>query len=273
MIIRQASAIIYETAPDGRAPCRIADEILMGYRIDVISDTNATVAHIKTEYGYEGFIFKCAFCEENAKYSALPKLVVRGRFCDVLPIPDHRYPAYITLPKGARVGLFGETEEYYRVLLPNNREGYAKKIYLSTDMPINYKNGYSDFPDSTSEIRNAVIASAKEYLGTPYRWGGKSTSGIDCSGLCFMAYYLNGITIWRDANVDTKYTLKIPYDIVKPADLLYFPGHVGMCLGNGQFIHASSAGGGVCINSLTPGADNYSEYHKIRLECAGRVLK
>ena len=112
------------------------------------------------------------------------------------------------------------------------------------------------------EFRLAVIETAMEYLGTQYRWGGRTSLGIDCSGLTSQSYLMNGIIIFRDAKIQPGFPVKeIPRDEMLPGDLMYFPGHIAMYLGDGSYIHSTGKIGssGVVINSLNPHAADYRE--------------
>ena len=72
-------------------------------------------------------------------------------------------------------------------------------------------------------FRESIVQTAYSYLGTQYRWGGKTACGIDCSGLAFMSYFRNGILIWRDAAIKEGYPVhEIPIEQAKPGDLLFF---------------------------------------------------
>ena len=111
-------------------------------------------------------------------------------------------------------------------------------------------------------FREAVVETAKTYLGTQYRWGGRSTAGIDCSGLTSVSYMLNGILIFRDAKIVEGYPVhEIQKADRKPGDLLYFPGHIAMYVGEGRYLHSTGkvGSGGVVYNSLDP---NSAEYRK-----------
>lgn len=105
------------------------------------------------------------------------------------------------------------------------------------------------------ELRHALTEHALSYLGIQYRWAGKSSQGVDCSGLLFLSYMENGILIYRDAKIMDGFPMRpIGRDELAPGDAIYFPGHVAMYLGDGKFIHATAykENAGVCINSLNP---------------------
>jgi cell wall-associated NlpC family hydrolase len=90
-----------------------------------------------------------------------------------------------------------------------------------------------------------------------------------------MAYQLNGITIYRDASIETGYPVKsIPPEKMKPADLLYFSGHVAIYLGDERYIHSTARNGsdGVVINSLNPKDILYREDLAQRLKEVGSIF-
>lgn len=109
-------------------------------------------------------------------------------------------------------------------------------------------------------LRREIVQAALPYLGAPYRWGGKSPLGIDCSGLCSMAYMLCGVLIYRDAKIGARLPrAQHPLWRVQMATCSSSPGHVGMYIRNGLFIHSTSHEGdeGVVLASLTPGHPRY----------------
>ena len=110
--------------------------------------------------------------------------------------------------------------------------------------------------------RNQVVKTAKSYLGTQYRWGGKSPLGIDCSGLTSISYLINGIITYRDAKIVEGFAVhEIKFEEKKPADLLYFKGHIAMMIDGKRYIHSTGRTGsdGVVINSLDPKDSDYRE--------------
>ena len=115
---------------------------------------------------------------------------------------------------------------------------------------------------SEDAFRAAVCEQAKKYMGTEYRWGGKSGRGIDCSGLVSSAYMQCGVLIYRDAKIIEGWPMhEVAFENKKPGDALFFPGHVALYLGEGRYIHSTgaAASGGVVINSLEPDDPLYRE--------------
>ena len=113
-----------------------------------------------------------------------------------------------------------------------------------------------------AEFRDAVVRTAMTYLGVQYRWGGKSTAGIDCSGLTSMSYMLNGVLTYRDAQIKPEFPVhEIPREQMKKGDLMYFPGHIALYIGDQRYIHSTGriGSGGVVINSMNPLDPDYRE--------------
>lgn len=99
-------------------------------------------------------------------------------------------------------------------------------------------------------IPSVIIKEAKRFMGVPYLWGGISPFGFDCSGFARMIFRRFNIYLPRDSHEQYKYGQKINIDNIKPADLLFFKGHVALSIGRAKFIHASLGAGGVVINTL-----------------------
>ena len=102
-------------------------------------------------------------------------------------------------------------------------------------------------------INRTVISESMQYLGVPYVFGGTSPSGFDCSGYVQYVFAHAGVHLPRTA--DVQYEVGSPAGELMPGDLVFFstycPGvsHVGIYLGDRQFIHASSSAG-VSVASL-----------------------
>jgi hypothetical protein len=287
--------------PDNSFPR--SDELLYGTLVKIISILPGSWCHVRTFYRYEGYLqrkdltllsqWKNRCLEKKLERNGISEeegqfCMVRKRFCDVLKSPNIKSPLLISIPKGSFVFLFPSltknTEEhgYLRLLLLDGQVGYCPENFLVPigDTRTKY-SGVSDkvpsfkIPEEEQEFREAVQKTALTYLDTPYRWGGKSPAGIDCSGLVFMSYLLRGVILFRDAKIKPGFPVHpIPVEQKKPGDLLYFPGHVAMYLGNDQYIHATAKKGvsGVVINSLNPVSSNYREDLPQSLVCAGSIF-
>ncbi len=99
-----------------------------------------------------------------------------------------------------------------------------------------------------------AVAIALQYLGIPYVWGGASpATGFDCSGFVMFVYAQLGVSLPHNAAAQYGYGTPVPRDQLQPGDLVFFDGlgHVGLYIGNGQFIHAPHTGDVVKISSLS----------------------
>ena len=130
-------------------------------------------------------------------------------------------------------------------------------------------------PNVRGKTKDDCVEQAKRYLGTEYRWGGKSGRGIDCSGLVSSAYMQCGVLIYRDARLVEGWPMhEVAFEEKKPGDALFFPGHVALYLGEGRYIHSTgaAASGGVVINSLEPGDPLYRDDLVKSLYAVGSVF-
>jgi cell wall-associated NlpC family hydrolase len=121
----------------------------------------------------------------------------------------------------------------------------------------------------TTTIARTLTRDALRFLGTPYVFGGTSTSGFDCSGYVQHVFAMLGINIPRTADAQYYAGSRIK-GRMKPGDLVFFqtyapgPSHVGIYLGEGKFVHASSHG--VMVSSLS------DEYWSSRYLGAKRMI-
>jgi len=110
------------------------------------------------------------------------------------------------------------------------------------------------------DARQSVIEASKKYEGTPYRYGGITNKGLDCSGFIYLSFKdALGVTVPRSTNGLHSWAEKISFDDAQPGDLIFFKTdrsgnitHVGLYLGERRFIHSASQGEkrGVIYSSL-----------------------
>lgn len=109
-------------------------------------------------------------------------------------------------------------------------------------------------PQAEVSMERALILShAQQAIGTPYRFGGNSPGGLDCSGLVEMTYRAAGIRVPR--TTDEQFRALPPTDTPRPGDLLFFghgskATHVGIYRGSRQMIHAPGSGRAVVSVAL-----------------------
>src|SRR5215471_11292203 len=118
-------------------------------------------------------------------------------------------------------------------------------------------------PGAVTPAANHAVGLAREYLGTPYVWGGESTKGFDCSGLLQYVWAKQGVNIPRTTYDQWDAGKRVPAGELRPGDAVFFhgsdarvengrtlPGHVGMYIGDGNIIQAPHTGATVEITPL-----------------------
>lgn len=111
-------------------------------------------------------------------------------------------------------------------------------------------------PPTDGSTGSQAVSIAMQYLGVPYVWGGSSPSGFDCSGFTKFVYGKLGIGLAHYTGSQWNQGVRIPSSQLLPGDLVFFRadlGHMGMYIGNGQYIHAPQTGDVVKISPLTRG--------------------
>lgn len=182
-----------------------------------------------------------------------------------------------SMKNGASVTASGVYEGWYKVTY-NGQTGYVHPDYITfsaaADTGVKAAvtpavNAVSYTGDSTQ--RAQVLSYAAQFLGTPYVYGGSTPSGFDCSG--FTSYVFNNTvgSIPRVAQSQYNATTHLTKDELQPGDLVFFGSsassisHVGIYVGENQFIHSPHTGDVVKYDSLTGTYDS-------RFQGGGRVI-
>lgn len=163
---------------------------------------------------------------------------------------------------------------YIKVMLPDGREAFVQKQHTAP---------FAEWVASRKPTQENIIATARQFVGFPYMWGGTSIKAMDCSGFTKTVYFLNGVILERDASQQAltgeDVDISKNFDNLTAGDLLFFGSkatddkkeritHVGIYIGGGEFIHSATS---VRINSLIPEAANYYDGSN-RLVRANRIL-
>ena len=101
-------------------------------------------------------------------------------------------------------------------------------------------------------LAQRAVTIARGQLGVPYRWGGASPAGFDCSGLVMYAFAQVGVSLPHNAAMQYAYGSAVSRSALAPGDVVFFNGlgHNGIYIGGGQFIHAPHTGDVVKISGL-----------------------
>lgn len=165
--------------------------------------------------------------ESNAKTSRLST--------HLYPTATVRLGPVQTVPYGSRFKVLEQIgEDWVKVLLPDDQEQFVQTGNLALEPVMDSKEDLVDF--------------SKKFLKLPYTWGGRTSFGYDCSGFVQMLYRQIGIELLRDSSMqimDERFQTISKNDL-EPGDLIFFGttksiGHVGLYLGEGQFIHATQS--------------------------------
>ncbi len=145
------------------------------------------------------------------------------------------------------------------------KEAAAKKAKSSSSSQANIPATGA----SASSKGQAIVNSAKKYLGVRYVYGGSSPSGFDCSGLVQYVFRQNGISVSRTSAAQSRQGKTVSKSELQPGDLLFFAKngrvhHVGIYAGGGQMIHAPHTGDVVRYSSIN------TAYRQREFYCAKR---
>ena len=211
--------------------------------------------------GQTGYV-KSDYVSVNGIPLVDPKGIITGDCVNLRATPSTDGAIVTKLSWGDTVNLFSLNDGWYSVTY-DGAAGYVSADYLRV----------SDGTEAAaSSIGASIVESAKKYLGTPYAYGGASGSGFDCSGFTMYIFSLHGYSLphsatsqWNSSGVYVEKSDLQPGDLVLFNDPARNAGkacsHVGIYIGDNQFIHSSSSrSGGVIISSLSE--NYYSSYYK-----------
>ena len=180
-----------------------------------------------------------------------------------------------SLYNGATVTILSSENGWYKATY-NGKTGYISADYVTvtsgqaSDSAVSKPSNSVSY-NGTSAKRKAVIEYAAQFLGTPYVYGGSTPSGFDCSGFTSYVFKNTVGSIPRVAQAQFDATTRVSMDELLPGDLVFFGSsassisHVGIYVGNNQFIHSPHTGDVVKYDSLT---GSYAS----RFQGGGRVI-
>ncbi len=255
----------------------LATQALLGTVVKILKKSSYWYL-VQTPDDYLAWVDASGITKVDAKtvdnWKNIPKIIYLNDTGFAYSAPLRDSERISDLVSGDLLELLEESFEYYHVRFPDGRTAFVPNSEAGL-----FSNWLSVEPNVENIIRNA-----RKYIGLPYLWGGTSTKNFDCSGFTKTVFYLNGIMLPRDASqqvhtgdlVDTE----DGFDNLVPGDLLFFGKaatdttreritHVGLYMGDTEFIHAS---GLVKINSIDSTRSNFNKYRYDTYIRARRIL-
>ena len=283
--VSNQSVINFRTS--GKYSAESATQVMMGTPLQILEKKGGWTRAITPE-GYISWVSSGSITymdkAEFDAYQAAKKVIVTTKYATIYEGPSASSQMVSDVVWGNILLDKGTQGAWQKVAISDGREGYVLKSDV-TD--------FNKWLDSRNPTAENIIATAKQFIGVPYMWGGTSIKAVDCSGFCKSTYFLNGIVLARDASqqcltgdgVDIskyvdggEYTREALANL-KKGDLIFFGTkatpekkeritHVGIYIEDGIFIHSATK---VRINSLIPTDENYYDGSK-RLVRAQRIL-
>lgn len=194
---------------------------------------------------------------------------INGNNVKVRSGPSTGYPILTSAYRGDKAYIIGINNQWFKVIF-GDYIGYIRSDYVdlseipyenqdSSNAPQFFRGGVSTGIKPSVEALNGttgpsmaskIVSTAKKYIGVPYKWGGTTTKGFDCSGYVQYVFNENGISIPRTSSSQYyELTRKVSKSNLQPGDLVFFNtsgkgvSHVGIYIGDGMFIHSGTTRG------------------------------
>ena len=217
-IINTAVANVYKKPSHNSA---VTTQALMGESCRILDSVDNWYL-IRQWDGYEGWIYYFYGIESEIEYN--PTLVMQDMFGTVISMDNEKIISRLVYGSNVQAE---KKQIGYNVVLPDGRGGFCN-------------NHFGNIVKQTS--RTDIVKTTRQFLGTPYLWGGKTPYGFDCSGLIQAVFKANGIELPRDSNKQAEFfaNYKIDEKNIESGDLLFFGE-------NNEVTHVAISTGGLNI--------------------------
>ncbi len=236
-------------------------QVLLGDEFRVVrEEKDWAYGYIPSQKGYHGWIRKDHITHSTDDFPFKDKTLVQVK--NAKARITFRDGSFLNVYAGTRLPLLNKDNRRYEVIVPDGSTGY---------LPVEV--AWVENEGLVRDVTANDILQASKFYGSDYKWGGITSGGMDCSGFVYTAFRLNGIFLKRDSYLQAEEGMDVSINDLKAGDLVFFKsgkgnriGHVGIYIGDGNFIHSSKGKKGVSVSSLS------DEYFKKRFAGARRIL-
>lgn len=214
---------------------------------------------------------------EPAKAAPL-KIEIKGDDVNIRKEPSTKAARVVQVDKGRVADVLAKKDGWYKVKFAHGTIGwvhgdFVKPTSADAKDPVKPAPARKSSAPKLSGAAASLVDTAKDQIGVRYRYGGTSRSGFDCSGFVQFVFAKHGVKLPRTSLSQSGVGTKVAKSDLIVGDLVFFitrgsrVSHVGIYIGDGKFIHASSGGGRVRIDALS------TAYYAKRYAGARRVGK
>ncbi len=223
----------------------VISQIIYGEKFKILAK-NKNWIKIKTLFdNYKGFIKNSKYIE---KFS--PTYKVSSLKAKIYKKPGIETSSW--LPLASKLSIFEQNKNYVKI----EKNKWIKKADIKK---INHKE-------------NNFTKIFKKFLDVKYVWGGKTFKGIDCSALLQIFYCYNNLFYPRDTKDQIKYTKEnLKKKLFKKGDIIFWKGHVAMCLNSKQLIHAYGPERKVIIMPIIETINRIEKTAKLKVKKVSRI--
>lgn len=193
-----------------------------------------------------------------AKQIIEPVATVNAVSLKVREQPNTDCPVITLVPQGEELLVTGTTDDGWVKIDLDGEDAYVSREFVKVEDKLEVAVTMSEllYGGGVSDTRVSLVEYAKQFVGNRYVWGGTSLkNGVDCSGFTMKIYSKYGISLPHHAASQANYGTKVTAATIRPGDLIFYSkggaiNHVGIYIGNGQVLHASSPTTGIKISSM-----------------------
>jgi gamma-D-glutamyl-L-lysine dipeptidyl-peptidase len=263
---------------EGKHSAELVTQATLGTPVNILKRTEEWY-YIQTPDGYLSWVDHGGITPMNKKefqiWKSSEKVIYTNAFGNSYVEPDSDSRPVTDLVAGVVLELEAEHNNFFKIRYPDGKAGFILKDEAEI---------YSNWLAKLEMNQEDLVRVSEKLMGLPYLWGGTSAKGVDCSGFTKTIFFMNGMVVPRDASQQVKEGILVDekgdFDQLEVGDLLFFgrPAtdstsekvvHVGMWIGNNEFIHSS---GDVHVSSMDNTAENFDEFNKSRYLRTKRYL-